>query len=169
MDILKEYFKKDGATSSEVRKLLSKYKVSVCNSQKEINDQYFCSSKNENGNRVKTLVFCSSAIRCTFVKRRFSHVRVVKLFAKHIKIKDQINFLKRKIKVSVGLATPSRLVQLISIDRDLFDHLENIIIDTSKDKRELNILDVKETRRDLYQFLGRLNLKANIILTDKLF
>lgn len=164
MDTLKSYFKKDEATGIEIKNLLSKYQV--LESQENIDEYLFCGKVD----KIRTLIFCPSAIRCAQIYKKYrpSGIKMVKLFAKHLKIKDQIEFLKTRPKVNVGVATPARLVQIISLDRELLNQLQNVIIDMSKDKKELTILDIKETRRDLYKFLERLDIKVKIILTNSI-
>jgi len=60
------------------------------------------------------LLVSSSAVGCLpFISGlKTSNWRVMKLFAKHIKIAQQIEQLKTR-KVSVGVGTPNRILQLV--------------------------------------------------------
>lgn len=81
--------------------------------------------------------------------------RVAKLFAKHIKIKDSIAFLK-STRTGMAVGTPTRLKDLMDCGALQVDRLERIVIDTSHiDQKKRGILDMKETHVPLTVWLGQ--------------
>lgn len=115
---------------------------------------------------------------------------VAKLFAKHIKLKYAIEFVK-KTRMNFGVGTPSRLMDLFSAGNCphhhvpfpnsvfstlkkrsqahhpmypgalSFDKLERIVIDTSYiDLKKRGIFDMAETQKPLIQLLNNEDLKS---------
>jgi protein CMS1 len=98
--------------------------------------------------------------------------KVAKLFAKHIKIQDSINFLKSS-RTGIAVGTPQRLKDLMDDGWDLLpsdeksytnrdvgalqvDRLERIIVDASHiDQKKRGILEMKETQVPLIVWLGQ--------------
>jgi protein CMS1 len=102
---------------------------------------------------------------------------VAKLFAKHIKIKDAIKFLKNT-RTGMAVGTPTRLNDLMeegtwreisfaekpSTERHLgalaVDKLERIIVDASHiDQKKRGVLEMRETLIPLTQWLNRKEFK----------
>ncbi|RUS22676.1 hypothetical protein BC937DRAFT_87875 [Endogone sp. FLAS-F59071] len=104
------------------------------------------------------LVLTSSAIRAVDLIRAVSEfqkqTKVAKLFAKHLKMEEQVVFLKNTL-VNVAVGTPSRILKLLEeTDALKLDRLELVVIDCEKDKKQFTIFDLLDVRTDLFKFLG---------------
>jgi len=100
------------------------------------------------------LVVCPSAARCTQViasiSKRYS-CRVAKLYAKHLKIPDQIESLKQVVPVAVG--TPSRIAKLIELNALHLTHCSTVLLDVSLDAKKFHLLSLTETKGDTFSLL----------------
>ncbi|KAJ2994475.1 cms1 ribosomal small subunit [Globomyces sp. JEL0801] len=111
--------------------------------------------------KIKVLIICSSALRCLEIikeLRQTPRVLVAKLFAKHMKLNEQIQSLKNQ-PFLVGVGTPSRLIKIIETDPDALKpkRIEHIIIDGQyRDKKSMSILDLPETHIDLKKLVANL-------------
>lgn len=82
-------------------------------------------------------------------------MKVAKLFAKHIKLKDSIGFLKSS-RTGIAVGTPQRLKDLMDEGSLAVDRLERIVIDASHiDQKRRGILEMKETQIPLTTWLGQ--------------
>ncbi|KAG1146374.1 hypothetical protein G6F37_000601 [Rhizopus arrhizus] len=103
------------------------------------------------------LVVTHSAIRAVDLVRALKEfsktAKIAKLFAKHFKIEEQVNFLERE-PIHIGVCTPNRLQALVDQDHLSLSKLELIVIDTEKNSKTFNIFDNQEVRGDLFKFLG---------------
>lgn len=80
-------------------------------------------------------------------------MKVAKLFAKHIKLKDSIAFLKSS-RTGIAVGTPQRLKDLMEEGSLAVDRLERIVIDASHiDQKKRGILEMKETQVPLTAWL----------------
>lgn len=104
--------------------------------------------------KVKVLIVCSAALRCLELIKELKSVpnlKVAKLFAKHMKIQDQIRALK-KSPFLLAVGTPARILKILEQDEDAIPlkKLEYLIIDGSfKNKKEMTIYDLLDTQMDL--------------------
>ncbi|KAL8710198.1 MAG: hypothetical protein Q9220_005129 [cf. Caloplaca sp. 1 TL-2023] len=90
---------------------------------------------------------------------------VAKLFAKHIKLKDACDFAQRT-RISIGVGTPSRILELIDLGALTTESLDRIVIDRSYlDQKQRSILDMRETQQPLQQILARPEVKARYLTT----
>ncbi|KXN65390.1 hypothetical protein CONCODRAFT_13019 [Conidiobolus coronatus NRRL 28638] len=101
------------------------------------------------------LMITSSAIRATDLIRALKTVsgtsKVAKLFSKHIKLSEQVQFLKENT-FNIGVGTPNRILKL-SETKDLkLGRLKYVILDMHRDVRKLNIADMRDTAPDLFTF-----------------
>lgn len=86
-------------------------------------------------------------------------MKVAKLFAKHIKIKDSIGFLKSS-RTGIAVGTPQRLKDLMDEGSLAVDRLERIIVDASHiDQKKRGILEMKETQIPLMTWLCQKSFK----------
>ncbi|KAI8973623.1 U3-containing 90S pre-ribosomal complex subunit-domain containing protein [Mycotypha africana] len=103
------------------------------------------------------LVITHSAVRAVDLVRALkdfsSTAKVAKLFAKHFKIEEQIDFLGREA-IHIGVGTPNRLLTLVEQGYLKLDALELVVIDTERNAKRFNIFDLQEVRTDLFNFLG---------------
>ncbi|KAL8675251.1 MAG: hypothetical protein Q9168_000371 [Polycauliona sp. 1 TL-2023] len=112
-----------------------------------------------------TLVLTGAALRAadlSRVLRKFQskQATVAKLFAKHIKLKDAAEFVK-KTRINIGVGTPTRIIGLVAEGALRLEHIERLIIDTSfLDRKNRSIFDMKETQQPLMQLLNMDELKS---------
>ncbi|KAK4996060.1 Protein cms1 [Elasticomyces elasticus] len=84
---------------------------------------------------------------------------VAKLFAKHIKLTEAVETVKRN-RIGIGIGTPQRLTDLLDDGVLSTAHLKRIVIDASHiDIKKRGILDMKETEVPLVQLLAREEFK----------
>ncbi|KAF2877101.1 U3-containing 90S pre-ribosomal complex subunit-domain containing protein [Massariosphaeria phaeospora] len=120
-----------------------------------------------------TLVITASGIRAADVcralksdmpKQGIKRNKVDKLFAKHIKLAEQVTQLKSN-NSDLGVGTPERLSALLDAKALSTANLEHIIVDTSYiDQKKRGILDMKE----LHESLIRLLLRKEFLGDEKL-
>ena len=75
---------------------------------------------------------------------------VAKLFAKHVKVIEQVEMLKQFTPIACG--TPNRLAKLADIGALDLSRIELLVIDMNRDRvKNLCILDIKDIRNDLFE------------------
>ncbi|KAF9965618.1 hypothetical protein BGZ70_004446 [Mortierella alpina] len=103
------------------------------------------------------LIVSSSGIRAVEVIRALplfaEAAKVGKLFAKHLKVPEQVYFLENTC-THICVGTPNRIDKLISDGALHLDRLELILLDCHKDVKQLTLLDYKEIGVDLFKMLG---------------
>ncbi|MCJ1479804.1 cms1 ribosomal small subunit [Lambiella insularis] len=84
---------------------------------------------------------------------------VAKLFAKHKKLVDAIEYVK-STRMGIAVGTPARIIALMDSGCLSSDELKRIVVDFSNiDQKNRGILDMKETQVPLMQLLTRAELK----------
>ena len=96
---------------------------------------------------------CSGKRLASAAAVKASTAKIAKLFAKHFKIEEQIDFLGREA-IHIGVGTPNRLLALVEQGHLKLDNLELVVIDTERNPKRFNIFDLQEVRTDLFSFLG---------------
>ncbi|KAJ4346118.1 Protein cms1 [Ascochyta clinopodiicola] len=119
-----------------------------------------------------TIVVTSSGIRAADVcrslktglpKQGIKDAKVEKLFAKHLKLADQVASLKKN-RVDYGVGTPDRLSALLEEKALSTENLKRVVIDVSYiDQKKRGILDMK----DLHEALIKLLLRKEFLGEDK--
>lgn len=85
--------------------------------------------------------------------KEFSEVaKVGKLFAKHFKVKDQVEFLNTT-PIHIAVGTPNRIATLVEEGHLKLDQLELVVLDTDTSKGNHNITEQFDVRADLFKFL----------------
>ncbi|KZF24270.1 hypothetical protein L228DRAFT_245179 [Xylona heveae TC161] len=118
-----------------------------------------------------TLVVTGAGLRAadlTRVLRKFQtkEATIGKLFAKHIKLKEAVKFVKQA-RIGIAVGTPARLIDLIDEGALSMDKLERIVIDSSHiDQKKRGILDMKDTQIPLLKFLNRPEVKSRYGATE---
>ncbi|KAG8996628.1 hypothetical protein FRB94_008160 [Tulasnella sp. JGI-2019a] len=75
---------------------------------------------------------------------------VAKLFAKHIKVQEQIDYL-HTTKVSIAIGTPDRIGKLLASKALQTTALTHIVIDaTHRDSKNRSILDIPEVSKEVF-------------------
>ncbi|KAM3064971.1 Protein cms1 [Clarireedia jacksonii] len=116
------------------------------------------SASKKNGS-PHTIIVTAAGLRAADIARavrkfQTKDVKVAKLFAKHIKIKDSIAFLK-STRTGIAVGTPQRLQDLMDDGSLAIDRLERIIIDASHvDQKQRGVLEMKETQVPLIKWLS---------------
>ena len=122
------------------------------------------------------LILCSSAQRCIDFQKQINSytgksIRWMHAFAKHKKLAEQIDFLKKN-RVNIVFATPNRLLQLFDDHDDceltrkkFFRFLKYVIVDyTHRDCKLKRFIDINEIRSEFlklfFKFLQPVNSKA---------
>jgi len=162
---------------------LEKYvgKVTSKNKKNRIQD-----APKEKG-RPHTLVIAGAGLRAADLTRSLRQFqtkesKVAKLFAKHIKLKEAIEEVK-KTRMNIGVGTPQRVIDLLD-DGMLGTNecvlvtnkrigalssiaLERIVIDASHiDQKKRGVLDMKETQAPLVQLLARKEFQDRYTATE---
>ncbi|KUJ07321.1 uncharacterized protein LY89DRAFT_677939 [Mollisia scopiformis] len=107
-----------------------------------------------------TIIVTAAGLRAADIARvvrkfQTKDATVAKLFAKHIKIKDSIKFLK-STRTGIAVGTPTRLKDLLDDGALQVDRLERIVVDASHiDQKKRGILEMKETQVPLTAWLGQ--------------
>lgn len=86
---------------------------------------------------------------------------VAKLFAKHIKIAEQVELLASR-PLCIGVGTPARLAALVADGALSLERVALVVVDCSRDVKLRNLLDIPETRRDFWALLWRQHLGARV-------
>ncbi|KAJ1811720.1 hypothetical protein LPJ75_004005 [Coemansia sp. RSA 2598] len=102
----------------------------------------------------QVLVICSSALRVIDLVKKLRPISpkrpVMKLFSRHIKIDDHKKLLG-KTAVDVAVGTPNRILRLLA-DKDLkINRLRLVVIDCWQDNKMRVVVDMDDTREDLYR------------------
>jgi len=113
-----------------------------------------------NGSPAALVLAASATAANELVKklRQPSFGRVAKLFAKHIKLEEQRQFLAEN-PVRLGVGTPNRIFRLAELEAVCLDNLRLLVIDVQRDAKLRTVLDVPETRLDFSRFFGAFCLK----------
>ncbi|XP_066455271.1 protein CMSS1 isoform X2 [Eleutherodactylus coqui] len=115
-------------------------------------------SKNHTEKRsVLLLIVCSSAHRTLelirLIKAFRGDTKIMKLFAKHIKIKDQIKWLETNV-VHLGAGTPGRIKALIEQDGLSLQSLKYLILDWNwRDQKLRRMADIPEVKKETAELL----------------
>ncbi|GJN67413.1 DNA/RNA helicase, DEAD/DEAH box type [Purpureocillium lilacinum] len=115
-----------------------------------------------------TLIVAGAGLRAADIVRavrKFSSKDnvVAKLFAKHMKVEEQVTFLKNR-KTGIGVGTPARLMELIDNGALSLDNLQRLVVDASHvDQKKRGVLDMKDTMMPLARFLVRDEFKDRYV------
>ncbi|KAL1896387.1 Protein cms1 [Sporothrix stenoceras] len=85
---------------------------------------------------------------------------VAKLFAKHIKLAEAVEFLG-KHRTGLAVGTPARLIDLLESGALSVAHLRRIVVDASHiDQKKRGVLDMSDTVLPVMKWLSRPEIKA---------
>ncbi|KAJ3954507.1 Protein cms1 [Colletotrichum tropicale] len=84
---------------------------------------------------------------------------VAKLFAKHMKVEEQVKFLQGT-RTGIAVGTPARLVELADNGALCLDKVQRVVVDASHiDSKKRGVMDMKDTMMPLARWLSRKELK----------
>ncbi|XP_074070421.1 protein CMSS1 [Macrotis lagotis] len=103
------------------------------------------------------LIICSSALRALELIRSMTafkgDCKVLKLFAKHIKIQEQVKLLEKGV-VHLGVGTPGRIKALIQQDVLNLNSLKYLVFDWNwRDQKLRRLMDIPEIRKEVLELL----------------
>ncbi|KAG0372569.1 MAG: U3-containing 90S pre-ribosomal complex subunit-domain containing protein [Linnemannia gamsii] len=103
------------------------------------------------------LIVSASGVRAVEVIRALplfaEAAKVGKLFAKHLKVSEQVYFLENTC-THICVGTPNRVDKLIADGVLDLSRLELVLIDAHTDAKKRTIMDIQEIRVDLFKMLG---------------
>ncbi|XP_066542116.1 protein CMSS1 [Hoplias malabaricus] len=137
--------------SNDLTHSLSSYLKEVCPKWAKVQKQHKKISS------VILLILCSSALRTIELIKQLTtfkgEAKVVKLFAKHIKIEDQIKLLKKGA-IHIGVGTPGRVAALIDKEGMNLQALQYLVLDWNyRDQKHRRMVDILEVKRDFLKLL----------------
>ncbi|EGW05885.1 Uncharacterized protein C3orf26-like, partial [Cricetulus griseus] len=105
---------------------------------------------------VLMLIMCSSAVRALELIRSLTafkgDAKVMKLFAKHIKVREQVKFLENRV-IHLGVGTPGRIKELVKQDGLNLNPLKFLVFDWNwRDQKLRRMMDIPEDVKDCSPF-----------------
>ncbi|XAR71120.1 hypothetical protein NMG60_11028239 [Bertholletia excelsa] len=98
------------------------------------------------------LVISLSALRSLELQRGLRTLTrecpAAKLFSKHMKIEDQVVFLKNRVNIASG--TPNRIKKLIDLEALSLSRLEVIVLDLQKDVKGYSLFTLPQVRHEFW-------------------
>ncbi|XP_069724346.1 protein CMSS1 isoform X3 [Phaenicophaeus curvirostris] len=106
---------------------------------------------------VVMLVICGSALRSLELIKSMTafkgDCKVLKLFAKHIKIKEHINMLEKGV-FHIGVGTPGRVKALVEQDGLCLNSTKYMILDWNwRDQKLRRMMDIPEIKKETIDLL----------------
>ncbi|XP_077473637.1 protein CMSS1 [Stigmatopora argus] len=139
------------ATCNDLTHSLSSYLKEICPKWAKVQRQH-----TEKSSAV-LLIVCSSALRVIDLIKQLTtfkgEANVVKLFAKHIKIEEQIKLLQEGV-LHIGVGTPARISDLIHKDGLKLEALRFLVLDWNwRDQKSRPLMGIPEIKRDVCKLL----------------
>jgi hypothetical protein len=144
-------------------------------------EKYLKLAKKVKNGQPFAIVLCSSAQRCIDFQKLIDNytnkrIRWMYAFAKHKKLAEQIDYLKKN-RVNIVFATPNRLLQLLEECEDkanFFKFLKYLIIDyTHRDCKLKRFIDINEIKSEFikffFNFIQPVNCKSKSKAKIKLY
>ncbi|AWP13366.1 putative protein CMSS1 [Scophthalmus maximus] len=130
---------------------LSSYLKQVCPKWAKVRKQHTEKSS------VILLIVCSSALRTIELIKQLTtfkgDARAVKLFAKHIKIEEQVKLLQTAV-THIGVGTPGRISALIEKEGLSLQALKYVVLDWNwRDQKLRRMVDIPEIKLDFMKLL----------------
>ncbi|XP_060689679.1 protein CMSS1 isoform X5 [Hemiscyllium ocellatum] len=137
--------------SNDLTHTLSSYLKQVCPKWVKL-----CKNHTEKKSALM-LIICSSALRALEMIRTITafkgDCKTLKLFAKHIKVDDQIKWLAKGV-VHLGVGTPGRIRSLIEQDGLSIQSLKYVILDWNwRDQKLRRLMDIPEVKQETLKLL----------------
>ncbi|KAJ4386754.1 Protein cms1 [Gnomoniopsis smithogilvyi] len=148
---------------TRVKEKLPDFLESCVAGESEIEQKRLGSAPKEKG-APHTIVVAGAGLRAADLVRAARKFQkkdnvVAKLFAKHFKVSEQVEFLKKN-RTGIAIGTPARLINLLDCGALSVQHLKRIVIDASHiDQKKRGIMDMKDTMMPLAKWLSRKEFK----------
>ncbi|XP_033473424.1 protein CMSS1 isoform X1 [Epinephelus lanceolatus] len=138
-------------SSNDLTHTLSSYLKQVCPKWSKIQKQHTQQSS------VVLLIVCSSALRTIELIKQLTafkgEAKVLKLFAKHIKVEEQVKLLQKGV-THIGVGTPGRISALIEKEGLSLQALKYLVLDWNwRDQKLRRMVDVPEVKLDFMKLL----------------
>ncbi|XP_044073586.1 protein CMSS1 isoform X1 [Siniperca chuatsi] len=138
-------------SSNDLTHTLSSYLKQVCPKWSKIQKQHTEKSS------VVLLIVCSSALRTIELIKQLTtfkgEAKAIKLFAKHIKIEEQVKLLQKGV-IHIGVGTPGRLSALIEKEGLNLRALRYVVLDWNwRDQKLRRMVDIPEVKLDFMKLL----------------
>ncbi|XP_037343870.1 protein CMSS1 [Pungitius pungitius] len=138
-------------SSNDLTHTVSSYLKQVCPKWSKIQKQH------TEKRALVLLVVCSSAIRAIKLIKQMTafkgEAKAVKLFAKHIKIEEQVKLLQKGT-THIGVGTPGRMSALVEKEGLSLHALKYVVLDWNwRDQKLRRMVDVPEIKLDLMKLL----------------
>ncbi|KAI1899846.1 hypothetical protein AGOR_G00065980 [Albula goreensis] len=138
-------------TSNDLTHSLSSYLKEICPKWAKAQKQHTVKKS------LALLIVCSSALRAIELIKQLTtfkgEAKVVKLFAKHIKVEEQVKLLEKSV-THIGVGTPGRIKALIEKDGLSLQALRFLVLDWNwRDQKQRRMVDVPEVKGDLVKLL----------------
>ncbi|XP_033843385.1 protein CMSS1 [Periophthalmus magnuspinnatus] len=141
-------------TCNDLTHSLSSYLKQICPKWAKIQKQHTQKSS------AVILIVCSSALRTIELIKQLTtfkgEAKVLKLFAKHIKIEEQVKLLQKGV-THIGVGTPGRISALIEKEGLNLQALRYIVLDWNwRDQKLRRMVDIPEIKLDLMNLLEKI-------------
>ncbi|XP_035995003.1 protein CMSS1 [Fundulus heteroclitus] len=138
-------------SSNDLTHTLSSYLKQVCPKWAKIQKQH------KEKSSVVILIVCSSALRTIDLIKQLTAFkgegRAVKLFAKHIKVEEQVKLLQKAV-THIGVGTPGRINALIEKEGLNLKALRYLVVDWNwRDQKLRRMVDIPEIKMDFMKLL----------------
>lgn len=140
---------RDQATNK--RTLGDHLKVAFGSSWKDLCKNHLEAGKVEPGHPA-LIVISSSALRSLELLRELrlftKECPAAKLFSKHMKIEEQVSFLKNRVNIACG--TPNRIKKLIDMEALGLSRLAVVVLDMQMDVKGYSLLTLPQVREEVW-------------------
>ncbi|OAY83729.1 Protein CMSS1 [Ananas comosus] len=113
------------------------------------------------------LVISTSALRSLELLRGLKpftrDCRAVKLFAKHMKVEEQVTSLKGRVNIASG--TPSRIKKLIDLEAMSLSRLQVVVLDMQRDAKSFSLFTLPQVSTEFWD-LYRSHLEPKVLCGD---
>nr|XP_055071412.1 protein CMSS1 [Misgurnus anguillicaudatus] len=138
-------------SSNDLTHSLSSYLKEVCPKWAKLQKQH-----TQTGS-IMLLIVCGSALRTIDLIKQLvafkGQAKVLKLFARHIKLDDHIKMLAKGV-THIGVGTPGRVAALLEKEGLTVQGLRYLILDWNfRDQKQRRMVDVPEVKKELLKMM----------------
>ncbi|KAG5282957.1 hypothetical protein AALO_G00036640 [Alosa alosa] len=138
-------------TCNDLTHTLSSYMKEVCPKWAKLQKRHTLKRS------LVIIIACSSALRALELIKQLvvfkGEAKVLKLFARHIKVEKQIQLLNN-IVAHIGVGTPARITELIQKDGLSLEALKYVVLDWNwRDQKCRRMVDIPEVKGEMLKML----------------